>query len=89
VSRTRVHFGVVSNWRTNVARLGMWGSDWELAARWINVDPNPAYIVKRTGSRFWWIYDFPLSRGLPVLVNRFLITSDDPHFPYGQDVLPD
>lgn len=78
-----------SNWRFNVWERGMWGSDWELAARALFPAFGDMYIVKRTGSPKGWVYFFLLPEDLPTLWASFTITPGLGNFPWGEEVFPD
>jgi len=78
-----------SNWRWNVAELGMQGTDWELAAE----IPEPVfgqfYLVKRKGSLRGWVYYVLDPDQLPTLWLSFVLTPAMGHFPWGEIVNPD
>jgi len=78
-----------SEWRLNVWRFGMWGSDWELCARGVDPFLPYLYLVKRDKlPPRAWVYQI-LPGELPTFVGDYAIPPAFPHFPWGEDVFPD
>jgi hypothetical protein len=78
-----------SNWRYNVADLGMSLSSWELAAR-VAGTPFSLWIVQvNNNPGNYEIWHVPAPMQLPVHVATVAIPTTHPHFPYGAPVLPD
>lgn len=78
-----------SNWRLNVALLGMSFTGWRLAARVVG-NPIPFFIVANDDHPgFQELWRQPAPGQLPVFVARQPIPPAFPHFPYNNLVIPD
>lgn len=78
-----------SNWRTNIALMGMTGAGWRLAARY-NDDPT-VILVSLGGPPLvkYRIYFQADPDTLPVPVGPIRALPSWQRFPYGEDVEPD
>lgn len=78
-----------SNWRFNIAFLGMTGLGWELCARVLSAFPAPLYVVKESPTKFGLWSELGHFDGLVHRIGGQQNIPTGVSFPYGLPVEPD
>lgn len=78
-----------SSWRLNVWELGWSLSDVGLLAREVTSSSFQSDLPVPGLPGWHWLFDFALDLGMYVPAFPRQDTAGQPHFPFGNDVLPD